>query len=234
MANNSTERTLGSFLFSSLGKKYLMGLTGMYFVTFLLIHLAGNLTLLLGAQAFNEYGEAMANNPVIRVASIVGFLLILAHVVDGLLLTISNKRKRPVRYAVSAGNANSTFSSRMMGPLGGLLLIFLIGHLKGLWAVFKFGIDGLPTVRYGDIVMPNRYIVVESLFEQPLAVVFYCVMMLVMALHLKHGFYSMFQSLGLNHPKYTPLIKKAAIGYAILIPLGFASIPVAMFLGLCQ
>lgn len=225
-------RSQTSFLFTSLGKKYLMGLTGAYFAFFLLVHLAGNLTMLdPTGRLFNLYAHAMATNPLVQYgASPIGFLLILTHVVDGVLLTMGNKKARPIKYAVSGAAANSSVPSRFMAPAGMVIFGFLVLHLSGFWYRYKFGADSLPTIMLDGVMMKNKYVVAREAFSQLWIVGLYVVAMAAIASHTRHGFYSMFQSLGLNHPKYTPIIKKAAVVYSILIPALFALIPVYMYL----
>ena len=225
-------RSETSFLFTSLGKKYLMGLTGAYFAFFLVVHLAGNLTMLdTTGKLFNLYAHTMASNLLIQYAiSPLGFLLILVHIVDGVLLTKGNKQARPVQYAVSGASANSSFQARFMAPAGLLIFAFLVLHLSTFWYRYKFNVDSVPLTMVDGVVLRNKYVAAREAFSQLWYVVLYVVAMAAIASHTRHGFYSMFQSLGLNHPKYTPIIKKAAIGYSILIPALFALIPVYMYL----
>lgn len=215
---------------STLGKKLLMALTGLFLILFLVVHLAGNLQLLLpdGGRSFNIYAETMASNPLIRVVGILNFGFIALHAIYSIILTRHNKKSRPVAYAVSKASANSTWSSRNMGILGTLILIFILIHLRGFWYEFKFG--EIPYVTYDGETYKNGYAVVAAAFENIAYVIIYVVSMAVLAFHLSHGFSSAFQSLGLNHKKYTPFIQKLGIGFAIVVPALFALIPIVMFL----
>lgn len=215
---------------STLGKKLLMALTGLFLILFLVVHLAGNLQLLLpdDGKSFNIYAETMASNPLIRVVGILNFGFIALHAIYSAILTRHNKKSRPVGYAVTKASANSTWSSRNMGILGSLILIFILVHLRGFWYEFKFG--EIPYVTYDGVTYKDGYTVVATAYENILYVIFYVVSMAVLAFHLAHGFASAFQTLGVNHSKYTPFIKKLGLGFAIIVPALFALIPIVMFL----
>lgn len=215
---------------STLGRKLLMALTGLFLILFLVVHLAGNLQLLIpdAGESFNIYAETMTKNPLIRVVSIGNFAFILLHVIYSILLSRQNKTARPIGYAVSKANTNSAWASRNMGILGTLILIFLLVHLKSFWYEFKFG--EIPTAVYEGVTYKNVYLTVAEVYSNPLYVLFYVLSMGFLAFHLSHGFASAFQTLGLNHAKYSPLIKKVGLGFSILIPVLFALIPIVMFL----
>jgi succinate dehydrogenase / fumarate reductase, cytochrome b subunit len=216
-------------LSSTLGRKLIMALTGLFLILFLVVHLAGNLQLLIpdNGESFNIYAQNMASNPFIRVVSIGNFAFILIHVIYSIILTQSNKSARPVGYAVSKSSTNSTWSSRNMGILGTIILIFLLVHLRGFWYEFKFG--QIPTAEYGGEVYKNVFAIVSEAYSNILYVAFYVVAMGFLAFHLSHGFASAFQTLGLNHVKYSPLINKVGIGFSIIIPALFALIPLVMY-----
>lgn len=217
-------------LSGSVGKKLLMALTGLFLILFLVVHLAGNLQLLFddGGRAFNIYAAGMANNPFIKVVSYGNFFFILVHVIDGIILVIKNKAARNVRYKVPTKDSKSSWASRNMALLGIITLIFIIAHLKGFWYQFKFG--SIPFASYDGADYKDVYQIVQTLFSDPIYVGFYVLCMIFLGFHLSHGFSSAFQSMGLNHKKYTPFISKLGILYSILIPLGFASIPILIFL----
>lgn len=217
-------------LSSTLGKKLLMALTGLFLILFLVVHLVGNLQLLLpdNGESFNLYAEGMANNPLIRVVSIGNFAFIILHVIYSILLTRLNKKSRPVGYAESAASTNSAWSSRNMGILGTLILIFLLVHLKGFYYEVKFG--EMPMVDYAGVTYKNVFAIVAAAYSNILYVAFYVVSMGFLAFHLSHGFASAFQTLGLNHVKYSPLIQKVGIAFSILVPALFALIPIVMYI----
>ncbi len=247
-------------LSSSIGKKVLMAITGLFLCTFLIIHLVGNLQLFKNDDgfAFNTYTVFMTTNPLIKTVSYVLYFSILFHAFWGLFLEYQNRKARPVAYAVQKNQ--SSWASRKMAVLGTILLVYIAVHMGDFWAEYKFG--HLPFVSYteklstGEIInvekkgseytqevkmletynqeegtrtvtLKNLYAEAEEAFSNPLLVLFYVISMAVMGFHLMHGFQSGFQTLGLNHPKYNPFIQKLGLWiFAILIPIGFAIIPV--------
>lgn len=224
------------FLKSSIGKKIMMGLTGIFLITFLLVHCFVNALIFVndGGETFNKGAEFMGTNWIIRAMEIVLFLGIILHVIQALVLTMENKKARPVAYQVPGGNVSSKWYSRWMGLLGTLILMFLIIHLKHFWVVTRFtdhiahdeasALPGQETM-FGEM---------KEVFEQLWVVILYCLAMISLAYHLLHGFQSAFQSLGLNHKKYTPMIKACGVVFSILIPLIFAAMPIAMHLGIIK
>lgn len=215
-------------LSSTLGRKLLMALTGLFLILFLVIHLIGNLQLITDptGKAFNLYAEAMGSNPLIQTVSIGNFFFILLHVFVSIILTRKNRQARGTGY-LKAGKS-STWSSRNMGILGTIILLFLVVHLKGFWFESKFG--NLPEATYDGQTVGDLYTVVSTAYSQWWYAGFYIVCMGFLAFHLYHGFQSAFQTLGLNNKKYTPAIKAVGVAYAIVIPALFALIPFWMFL----
>ncbi|MBI4396881.1 MAG: succinate dehydrogenase cytochrome b subunit [Elusimicrobia bacterium] len=197
-------------LFSSIGKKILVGVTGVLLCGFLISHLAGNLFLLVGEEAFNHYAETLAHNPFILPAELALLAVFLAHIAVAAVVSIQNKAARPVAYEVQRSKGGSTVGSRTMVYSGVLLFVFLVVHIK--------------TFKYGD-VGPGLYHLVLTSFQNPFYTAFYVLAMAAAGLHLSHGAQSAFQTLGINHPRYTPLIKAAGWVFAAGISLGFASLP---------
>jgi succinate dehydrogenase / fumarate reductase cytochrome b subunit len=211
---------------SSLGKKLLMALTGLFLIIFLITHLAGNLQLLYGAKEdFNTYAKFMTTFPLVKAVSYLLYASILGHAAYGLMLTIQNRDARPVKYAVNRPEANSPWSSRNMGILGTVIFIFIVIHMKSFWYEMHWG--AIPLDMNGN---KDLYEVTATAFKSPLYVLFYVFAMAALAFHLLHGFSSAFQSLGWNHPKYSPVVKTIGAGIAFLIPALFALIPVIMLL----
>lgn len=212
---------------SSLGKKLLMAITGLFLISFLIIHCSINALIFVqdGGETFNHAAEFMATNPLIRTMEIVLFLGLIVHVVDGLRLHFENKSKRPVAYAVVDGK-NSTWYSRSMGLLGTLLLLFLVMHLSHFW--FNARIAGtIPE----EMTMFDK---MKEVFANPIPVVVYVVGCGSLAYHLMHGFQSAFQTMGWNHPKYTPTVKLIGNIYAIVVSVIFAAMPIAFHLNLIK
>lgn len=214
---------------STIGRKVLMALTGLFLIIFLIVHLSGNMQLLLddGGRSFNIYAKFMTTNPVIKTTSYLLYATFIVHIIWAILLTRQNKSARSVSYS-KTDSKNSTWSSRNMGLLGTIIFIFLVIHLRNFWYEMHWG--GIPTVTYEGEAYKDLYAIVNASFGQVWYVVLYTVAMLGLMFHLFHGFKSAFQTLGLNHPKYNPLVKNIGYGIAIIIPALFAAIPIIMFL----
>jgi succinate dehydrogenase / fumarate reductase cytochrome b subunit len=181
-----------------------------------------------GGDTFNKAAHFMGGNFFIRVSEIGLFAGILLHAIQGLLLWADQRKRRPVQYEVQAGGATSTWYSRSMGLLGTIILLFLIMHLYHFWVPSR--ITGLEEVTVEGEVIHNLYAEMQTIFEHLWIVVLYVLAVISLAYHLMHGFQSAFQTMGWNHPKYTPLIKAIGFGYSIIIPLLFAAMPIAMYL----
>jgi len=213
---------------SSLGRKVLMSLTGLFLTAFLAVHLAGNLQLLKddGGRSFNIYAEFMGTNPVIQFISKANFTLILIHIVWAILLSRKNRLARgPVGYAIAP--KKSAWTSRNMGILGTLVLIFLVVHIRHFYAEVHFG--SVPTQMYEGKEVKDLYGEVVRWFKVDWYVGLYVFCMAALAFHLWHGFVSAFQTLGLNHMKYNPVINFVGKAFAIIVPALFAWIPISMF-----
>lgn len=217
---------LSDTLTSTIGRKLVMALTGLFLIIFLIVHLTGNFQLLAddGGLAFNAYAKFMTTNPLIKITSYGLYAFILIHIIMSIAISRKNRAARPVGYDKVKGSANSSFSSRNMGILGFIILVFLVIHLKSFWYEMHWG--AIPMDAEGN---KDLFKVVEAAFAQWWYVALYVVCMIGLGFHLSHGFSSAFQSLGLNHKKYTPFIKKFGIVYAVVISAAFASIPLIMF-----
>lgn len=212
---------------ASITQKVLMALTGLFLCTFLVVHLAGNLQLIPGMgtrEGFNEYALFMTTFPLIKIVSYGLYASIVLHAIVALVLTIQNKKARPIKYAKNNAAANSKWSSRNMGLLGSVILVFIVIHMKSFWAEYHWG--ELPLDANGN---KDLYEITIGAFKEPLYVLFYVISLIALAFHLSHGFESGFQSLGLNHKKYTPWIKKFGVAFGIIICLLFAIIPISIY-----
>jgi succinate dehydrogenase / fumarate reductase cytochrome b subunit len=211
---------------SSIGKKFVMSLTGLFLISFLVVHVSVNSMIFMcdDGATFNTAAHFMSHNIIVRILEIGLFAGLIAHIVQGLMLWSQNNAKRPVKYAVNKGNENSKWYSRSMGILGTLLLMFLVLHLSHFWVETKANLylhNDAPT---------NTYEEMKETFSQLWVVIIYVLGVISLAWHLLHGFNSAFQSLGLNHKKYTPIIKMLGVGFSIIVPLLFAMMPIYMFL----
>lgn len=205
------------FIDSSVGKKLIMAITGLFLYIYLIIHLAANLLLLLTDPVpFNTYADIMSSgaNIPIRIIEVVLFLAFIYHIINGIRLWIANKKARGVSYNVNSPAANSTFFSRFMVHSGVIVFIFLVIHLRTFFIKYKFNPPPETMYDSAQIAFSNTY---YSLF--------YILAMILLAFHLVHGFQSAFQTLGLRHSKYTSFIKGFGIVFSILLCAGFAIIP---------
>ncbi|MBL1232389.1 MAG: succinate dehydrogenase cytochrome b subunit [Flavobacteriales bacterium] len=215
------------FSTSSVGRKILMALSGFFLLFFLLQHFVINFLSVLSADAFNETSHFMGTNPLIQyILQPVLLFGVLFHLGMGIYLDLQNKKARPVKYTMNKPGENASWMSRNMIITGIMIMLFLGLHFYDFWIPEikdKF-IDGIwdnPTKYYEHLVHK---------FEDPARVGIYVLAFVFLALHLLHGFQSAFQSVGFNHRKYTPIIKKLGTLYAIIIPLGFIFIAIFHFI----
>ena len=215
---------------STLGRKLVMALTGLFLITFLLVHLIGNLQLLKddGGHAFNVYAEFMSTNPLIQTVSKVNFALILGHIIVSALLTAKNRKARGQEGYAVGNSTSSIWSSRNMGILGTIILVFLVIHLKDFWAQMHYG--SVPVQDYDGKQVRDLYSLVNEWFQVGWYVALYAFCMIGVAFHLWHGFISAFQTLGLNHLKYNGLISFVGKAFSIIVPALFALIPIMMYM----
>lgn len=219
------------FLSSSIGQKVIMSLTGIFLMLFLIVHLIGNLQLLKddGGEAFNTYAFFMTHNPLIKTISYSLYAFILWHAVQGIRLWLNNRSARGnTKYAVVHTRKNE-INARNMAWFGIIIFVFIILHMWQFWLQMKLGV--LPPVEVEAYTHPvqNLYLPVAEAFTNLGFVIFYVVSMVVIGLHLWHGFWSSLQTLGINHPRYNTLITAVGYLYSIGVPLGFAIIPIWMY-----
>jgi succinate dehydrogenase / fumarate reductase cytochrome b subunit len=295
-----------AILSSSIAKKYWMALTGLFLCLFLVGHLLGNLQLINPfhtkveiQSSFNAYAYFMTHNIAIKIMSYLTYISILFHAIDGIMLTIQNKKARPVSYAYNNPSANSKWPARQMALLGSAIFIFIVMHMSNFWYVMKWDSKPMPlqkayvkgqaqgqaeTEQAFYVTHTDNFFPVKAFENSPMgeaqmviengtefvnkqanikmgegykdlyslvlaffghdkskegftknsmalaAVLLYVLSMIVLSLHLMHGFSSAFQSLGVNHRKYTPYIKKFGFAFSIVVPALFALIPILLFL----
>lgn len=218
------------FFKSTIAKKIMMALTGLFLILFLMGHLAGNLQLIFAGQTqFNEYAYFMTHNPLVKILSYTTYTCIILHVVDAILITLHNRSARPVGYAKSVGgNVNSQWTSRNMGVLGTLVLVFLVIHMQQFWYVMHWGAVPYQTLETGE-QLKDLYTMVKEAFGQPLYVLMYVASMCAVGFHLWHGFASAFQTLGLGHKSYAGMVQFVGRAFAVVVAGLFAAIPLYMF-----
>lgn len=202
---------------SSIGKKLVMAITGLCFCLFLLLHIIDNLIIYKGKEAFDAYVKALHSFPLLVAFIEIGLIMFASfHIGFGMVLFYENWRARPIGYQVRKGAGGKTLSSSLMPYTGLYILAFVIIHLINF--------------RFADHMEKSLYDMVSSAFSNPIYVAFYAFSMIVVALHVRHGFWSAFQSLGLNHPKYMPFIEKISVIFAIVVAISLGSVPIYFYL----
>jgi succinate dehydrogenase / fumarate reductase, cytochrome b subunit len=216
--------TRGNVYSSTVSSKLLIGLTGLALVLYLVVHLAGNLVMLLGAATFNAYAHALISNPLILPVEIGLAAIFVVHVYTAIVMWLNNRVARPDRYVAKrwkGAPSRKNVASSTMIYTGLLTLVFVILHVK----TFKFGTEYL--VANGD--ERDLYRLVVEVFHNPVAVGFYEVCLVLVGFHLWHGFASAFESLGIDQPRYTPIILLASKALAIVLAAGFLFIPLWIY-----
>jgi succinate dehydrogenase / fumarate reductase cytochrome b subunit len=247
---------------SSLGKKLIMALTGLFLCTFIIVHLGGNLLLFNNdnGYSFNVYANFLTHFPPIEVVAYILYACILIHALYALILTVKNRKARPIAYA-HQNNSPASWSSKNMGLLGSILFLFLVIHMGDFWFKYKFtntvGFKQYTTTLSTDSTVAADYIPTTAKFEHSVStqgdievvrvkdlhakvtesfshlwyVVLYVIAMGALSFHLLHGFQSAFRSLGWIHRKYTPIVGFVGTWFfAVIIPLGFALMPLVYYI----
>ena len=214
---------------TTLARKNLMALTGLFLCLFLIIHLAGNLQLLLPPERaqlqFNQYAEILGSLLLIKVVEWGLFGSIILHAIFALVITIRNRQASGPGYAYDKRKASSPWSSRNMGFLGSIILLFLVIHLGQFYIPFKFG-DVAPD----PAGRKDLYTMVIATFQSPVFIGFYIVSFLALAFHLWHGFYSAFKTLGTYNTSIARIVYGFGIIYTVAITAGFILIPIILFI----
>jgi succinate dehydrogenase cytochrome b subunit len=210
------------FYDAPIGKKVIMALTGLIGFGFVLVHMAGNLQIFLGQEPFDHYAVLLRRTPgllwAIRLALISAFLL---HILAAIQLTALKKNARPVEYKRRKA-IGSTLSSRIMGWSGTVLALFIVYH------VLHFTLGTVHPDFHEGRVYDN---VLTAFRSAPISIL-YVLCMALLGLHLQHGLWSLFQSLGLDNPRYSEALRKVALGFAVVVTAGFICVPVAVLTGL--
>ena len=232
---------LQHYIRSSIGKKQLMAITGIGLVGFLFAHLAGNLTIFAGRDAINSYAQSLVDlGPLLWVARGGLIFMVLLHIWAGITLAMHNRASRPVNYKRFKSN-KSTFYGRLMIWSGVLLLVYIGYHL----AHFTLGLvqpelHALVEQANGGVVVSSFnerhdvYGMVVGGFQNAFIVALYVTAMLGLSMHVAHAIPSFFQTLGFSHPKYKDAIRVAGPAIAILMFIGYASIPLAVLFGVIK
>ena len=224
---------------SSIGKKLVMGLTGLFLISFLIVHVGLNACIWAddNGEMFNKGANFMGTTVVVRIMEVGLFLGIFLHIFQGYLLTLQNNSRRSQNYAAGYGNKGSKWYSRSMGLLGTLILLFLIMHIYHFWTPSRlggrWGIHPLAEVEYnnGSVRVHNLYAEMIAVFQNPLVVVLYVLGCVSLAYHLAHGFHSSFRTLGLHNRRYAKMVRNTGYVFSVVVCLAFAMMPISIYLG---
>lgn len=213
---------------SSIGKKLMMSLAGLFLVVFLLVHMGLNLLLLIyeDPMVYNKAAHFMSTNILIKIFEIVLFGGLLLHIIYALILQIQNWIARPKRYN-KANYSNTSFFSKFMIHTALIILVFLVIHMLDFYIKAKFG-RGETLIVDGELYHDFATEIVDKFKMLPF-VVFYIAAFIFLGFHLVHGFQSAFKTLGLDNKRYTPLIEALAIVYSVLIVGGYSMIPLMVY-----
>jgi len=224
---------------SSVGKKIVMALTGLFLVSFLVIHVGLNSCIFNdlaffdpqdNGRMFNKAAHFMGSSVLIRIIEIGLFIGFIIHIVQGYVLEVQNQSRRRTGYKVKMGSRGSTWYSKSMGLLGTLLLFFLIMHISHFWIPSRVTQELAP-VQYGDMEAHNLFARMVDVFQNKWIVILYVLGCISLGWHLLHGFQSAFRTLGLHNKKYIGIVKATGIAFSLIVPLLFALMPVSMHFG---
>lgn len=230
-----------SFFFTSaIGKKIVVGLSGLFLISFLVIHCGLNACIFAdlsifdpadNGEMFNRAAHFMGSTVLIRIIEIFLFVGFFIHIIQSYQLTVQNRRRRGIGYEKPLGERGSKWYSRSMGLLGTIILLFLIVHISAFWWPSRVS-QTLQPVSYGNgVEMHNLFLRMYEVFQSPAIVVLYLLACLSLAFHLAHGFSSAFRTMGVHNRKYIQMLRGFGYFFAVTVSLLFALMPVSMYLG---
>jgi len=215
-----------------------MALTGIFLITFLIVHVGLNACIFAdwvdtsdNGEMFNKAAHFMGSTIVTRILEIVLFLGFIVHIIQGYAVEAKNRARRGQGYQVSLGNRGSTWMSRSMALLGTLIFLYLIMHVAQFWIPSRIT-KTLEEVSYdgGRTQIHNLFLRMYEVFQQPVIVVLYLIGVLALGFHLWHGFTSSFRSIGVHNKKYLSLLKGLGYGFTVIVCIMFALMPISMYL----
>lgn len=216
------------FIKNSITRKNLMAITGLFLSFFLIIHLLGNLQLLLPAEEaqlrYNSYSQLLGGNILVKLIGYILYLCIILHTLDAIYLSVKRKKANGSSHPYARRGRESTWYSQNMMALGIIIFIFLVIHFKDFWYHYKFG--QLPLDINGN---RDLYTLVVLAFEQLWYVIFYIIAIIALGYHLLHGVFSAHRTIGLYHPLYNKIVKLAGAVFAIAITIGYIIIPLYLY-----
>ncbi len=227
-------------LSSSIGRKIVMSVTGLFLISFLVVHLGINACVFNdlydatdNGDMFNRAADYMGKTMLIRLMEIVLFLGFFIHIIQGVMLEMENHNKRKIGYQVPVGNKGSKWYSRSMGLLGTILLLFLILHWWHFWIPSRFTHVGLetPIILSNGRMSHDMFLLMKITFSEWWVVIVYVLACISLTYHLLHGFESAFRSLGVHNGRYIKILKSIGIGYSVIVPLVFAMMPISFKMG---
>ena len=225
---------------STIGKKIVVAVTGLFLVSFLVVHVGINSCVFKdlfvsddNGDMFNRAADFMARTVVVRIMEYVLFIGFFIHIIQGLVVEFQNRTKRKIGYEVDLGNRGSKWYSRSMGLLGSILLIFLIIHWSHFWVPSRFTHAGMeePLLMSNGRVSHDMFHLMKETFTHWWVVILYVVGCISLAWHLMHGFQSAFRTLGLHNKKYLNMVNAFGVGFSIVVPLLFALMPLSFKFG---
>ena len=226
------------FFTSAVGRKIVMALTGLFLISFLIVHVGLNSCIFNDLPVFNRNDNGsmfnraayfMGNSLVIRIMEIGLFAGIILHIVQGYMVEAKNRTRRKQGYQVNLGSRGSTWMSRSMALLGTLIFLYLVLHVGQFWVPSRITHDVQP-VTYGDREMHNMFLLMYDTFQNPWIVLAYLVGVAALAFHLFHGFHSAFRSMGVHNKKYLAMLKVSGYGFSAIVSILFALMPISMYL----
>jgi succinate dehydrogenase / fumarate reductase, cytochrome b subunit len=224
---------MSRFLSASIGKKFIMSISGLFLVLFLAVHLIVNLLLIFDdtGELYNVAAHFMVTNPVVRVIEPLLGLGFLVHILWSFILEYNNWKARPVKYNKTNKSANSSWASRNMLVLGGLILVFLVIHIINFYWIIRFNPQEMSSVTIDGVHMEDSYTLVADLFINSLVYnIFYIISAILLGFHLSHGFWSAFHTLGWNNENWMNRLQLIGKVYAVIIAVGFSVIPLYFFI----
>jgi len=226
------------FFTSPVGRKIVMALTGIFLVTFLLVHVGLNACIFAdlewfdsseNGRMFNTAAHFMGSTIITRILEAVLFIGFIIHIIQGYVIEAKNRARRGQGYNIGLGSRGSTWMSRSMAILGTLIFMFLILHISKFWWSSRVTHD-LDAVWYNGVEMHNLFLRMYDVFQNPVIVIIYVVSVIVLGFHLWHGFHSAFRSMGVHNKKYLNMLKVLGYGFTVLVCVMFALMPIGMYL----
>jgi succinate dehydrogenase / fumarate reductase cytochrome b subunit len=226
------------FFTSAVGRKIVMALTGIFLVTFLIVHVGLNACIFAdltwldptdNGKMFNNAAHFMGSTIITRLLEIVLFLGFIIHIIQGYVIEAKNRALRGEGYKIGLGNKGSSWMSRSMAILGTLIFLYLIMHVAQFWVPSRITHD-TPKEFYDGKEVHNMFLLMYETFQQGWVVILYLIGVAALGFHLLHGFHSAFRSMGVHNKKYLSLLKGFGYGFTVIVCVLFALMPVSMYL----